>query len=272
MESNSLLSIFYENKSFFVNFIFYFYLFICEMSFNKTDNHKIKHIGIKYFMEKLIAVKKDKTEVAKTDNKNKFEHNNANNDGNNKTGKKIKKTNTRFKTNQKQNFERIRKIAKKLCLVFKQNKFYFVLLFFTFLISLVLSEINFNSSKYFLFLNRPKIFSTPKIFIALLVVFLFLLFFCGSLLPFAEKNFQNKKNGLREKQIVFVPFLFLLFSILFFNLELLPISVILLFFNCFCVFLMFFRQKMPILRIFLIILLLSSICLWISFYFLYLLN
>ena len=238
-------------------------------------------------MEKLQAVSRKKLEKEKQNFDDLHQNKNNNKSKINddaKTQKNRLKPKKSFKKSKKINKNSkiiaiFKKFLKNTSLVISQNKFSFAIVFLLFALALVFSILTFSNSSYFEFLNRPKVLQSSNVILLILCPFLFLsflLFFVSSFFETLKQQNTDPKKPLRKpnkKNFKFISiFLLVLFFILFFNTKLLALCVLTSFFLCFDVFLCFLSQKQKSSRFVSIVMLLFSICNWLSFYLIYLLN
>ena len=251
-------------------------------------------------MEKLKATKITKQNFERSFAK-KFKKNNV--IDNSKNSKKTKKYDKNCKKNQKisKKTSKIHQIIKNFLIFSKQHLAKIIAITVLFSLSVFLAL--FLNRGYFLFLNRPKILSI-EIFETLLILFLVEIFFfffydihkqfkaseCKSdnkkiiqpnipknktgLLakkPFAKNSSSTNSSSKVFKSILSIFILTIIFFI-FFNFAILWPGVICAFFCLFVIFNLLIKSKKPFEWYFLIVVFVTSICLWLSTLFLYLLN
>lgn len=211
-----------------------------------------------------------------------------------KKNKKIKNNNHNQKLSKiKNNIKNISKTIKnsQFFNVFCKNYVNFIVLFAFLILTIVLCLITFLHSEFYVFMARPKVLKSPVVVI-FLVLFLAVSIFAFYVLNVFYQNkiclkkeddktesikgpkVKNKKAKFFKKEIFKYIFLFCLLCLLFlfFSIKVLSFCVVISFLvlvDC----LLFAVSSKPLWqRLFMVAVLLDALCLFLSFYFVFLLN
>lgn len=252
--------------------------FLTQKINKKADKQNKFFIGsIKCFMEKIVASKRTNKENFLIKNNNKTKNKNQN-----QKSSKIRN-----------NIKNISKTIKnsRFFAIIHQNYINFIVLFAFLILTIVLCLITFLHNEFYIFMARPKVLKNPSMVIflvLLLAIFIFVLYVLNVFYHHKTKfknddinknhvaNLKVKKskaNIFKKEMFKYVClFCCLCLMFLFFSTKILSVCTVLSFFVLVDCFVLFVGSKVLWQRLFSLAILLNAICLFLSFYFVFLLN
>lgn len=254
-------------------------VFFLTQKINKKEDKQNKFFigSIKCFMEKIVASKRTNKENFLIKNNNKTKNGNQN-----QKSSKIK--------NSIKNISKTIKNSHFFAII-HQNYINFIVLFVFLILTITLCLITFLRSEFYIFVARPKVLKSSAVVIFLILFLAISVFAFYTLnVSFRYKvglqknhdsglelyNSKNKKSRVKifKSDIAKYIFLFccLCLLFLFFSTKVLSICAIVSFFIAVTVFWLFVCSKLLWQRLFSLAILLDSVCLFLSFYFVFLLN
>ena len=212
----------------------------------------------------------------------------------------IKNNNKTKNGNQNQKSSKIKNSIKNISKTIKNSRFFaiihqnyinFIILFAFLILTITLCLITLLHNEFYIFMARPKVLKCSAVVIFLILFLAISVFaFYVSNVFYKQKmdfkkdvkskndipNFKRKKTRAIFLKSEMCKYVFLLFCLcllfMFFGIKILSVCAILSFFVLVDCFVLFIGSKLLWQRLFLLVILLDSVCLFLSFYFVFLLN